>query len=146
MKRSLALSTVFAASFALSMSVAVQPAAAQRSVQPPAVISAVSGADLFRFYCATCHGVDGKGDGPVVPSLRQPPPDLTKIAARHRGHFPSEELRRFVAGTDQPAPAHGSREMPVWGPIFRSLEPHDRLTQVRIENLVAYIETLQKPQ
>src|SRR5262249_20204161 len=120
-------------------------AAAQRSIPPPVVIASVSGSDLFRFYCATCHGPDGKGDGPVAPSLRQMPPDLTKIAARHNGHFPAEELRQFVAGDNRPAPSHGTREMPVWGPIFQSLEPHDRLTAVRIENLVAYIETLQKP-
>jgi|SRR5581483_4451161 len=119
--------------------------AAQR--QPaPMVISSLSGADLFRFYCASCHGLDGKGDGPVAPSLREVPADLTRIAARRGGHFPAEELRRFIAGDDRPLAAHGSREMPVWGPIFRSLEPHDRLTDIRLENIVAYLETLQKPE
>ena len=130
---------------ALAASATQAVAGAQRHVPPPVVISSLSGADLFRFYCATCHGQDGKGDGPVAPSLRQPPPDLTRIAARHGGHFPTEDLVRFVAGEDRPVQAHGSREMPVWGPIFQSLEPHDRLTRIRIENLIAFIGTLQKP-
>jgi len=120
-------------------------AAAQRVVTPPVVISSLSGADLFRFYCATCHGNGGKGDGPVVASLKTQPPDLTTITVRHGGHFPSEDLLRFVAGDDRLVDAHGSREMPVWGPIFQSLEPHDRLTRIRLENVVAFIESIQKP-
>jgi mono/diheme cytochrome c family protein len=122
-----------------------QGAAAQRPVTSPLAISSLSGADLFQFYCATCHGYGGKGDGPVVPSLKKQPPDLTAIAARNGGHFPNELLVRFVAGEDRLVAAHGSREMPVWGPIFQSLEPHDRLTRIRIENVVAFIESIQKP-
>ena len=117
---------------------------AQRPVTPPLVISSLSGRDLFRFYCASCHGLTGKGDGPVASSLTKTPPDLTTIAERNGGMFPSEWLERFVAGDDRPAAAHGSREMPVWGPIFQSLEPRDRLTPVRIANVVAYVESLQK--
>jgi mono/diheme cytochrome c family protein len=134
-----------AAAVAVSVGVWSQPAAAQRPLTPPLAISSLSGADLFQFYCATCHGHEGKGDGPVVPSLTKQPPDLTTIAARNGGHFPGEALVRFVAGDDRLVAAHGSREMPVWGPIFRSLEPHDRLTRIRIENVVAFIESMQKP-
>lgn len=132
---------------AVNVSIAAgRPAAeAQRPQTPPLVISSLSGADLFQFYCATCHGRGGKGDGPVVSSLKKQPPDLTTIAARHGGHFASEEILRFVAGDDVIVSAHGSRDMPVWGPIFYSLEPHDRLTRIRLENVVRYIETLQKP-
>jgi mono/diheme cytochrome c family protein len=118
---------------------------AQRTLTPPMVISSLSGADLFQFYCASCHGAGGKGDGPVASSLRVPPPDLTTIARRNGGHFPSEELQRFVAGDERLVTAHGSREMPVWGPIFQSLEPHDRLTRIRIENVVMFIGSMQKP-
>ena len=120
-------------------------AADQRPPLAPIVISSLSGSDLFQFYCATCHGRDGKGDGPVASSLKTPPADLTRIAARRDGHFPSEEIQRYVAGDDMPSAAHGTREMPVWGPIFYSLEPHDRLTRIRLENVVRYLETLQKP-
>ena len=118
-------------------------AQAQRPITPPLVIASLSGRDLFQFYCASCHGPGGKGDGPVAASLKRQPPDLTTIASRHEGRFPTEEIQRFVRGDDVPA-AHGDREMPVWGPIFMSLEPHDRLTRVRIENVVAYVESLQK--
>jgi mono/diheme cytochrome c family protein len=139
--------------FALSSAVAIavsggawsQEAAAQRPVTPPLAISSLSGSDLFQFYCATCHGPGGQGHGPVVPSLKKQPPDLTTIAARNGGHFPSEALVRFVSGEDRLVAAHGSGEMPVWGPIFQSLEPHDRLTRIRIENVVAFIESIQKP-
>ena len=120
-----------------------QGSAAQRPVTPPLVISSLSGRDLFQFYCATCHGRNGKGDGPVALSLKRPPSDLTTIAVRNGGHFANEQLEKFVAGDDQPPAAHGSREMPVWGPIFRSLEPHDRLTRIRIENVVKFIESIQ---
>ena len=119
-------------------------AQAQRPITPPLAIASLSGRDLFQFYCAGCHGRDGKGDGPVAASLKRLPPDLTTIASRHGGRFPKEDLERFVSGDDA-RPAHLDRAMPAWGPIFRSLEPHDRLTQVRIENVVAFVESLQKP-
>ena len=132
---------------ALNVGVAASrpPAPTQRPPTPPLVIASLSGADLFQFYCSSCHGRGGKGDGPVAASLKRPPPDLMTIAARHDGHFPSDEIRRYVAGDDDRRGAHGSPEMPVWGPIFYSLEPKDRLTRIRLENLVRYIETLQKP-
>jgi len=118
-------------------------AASQKPLTPPLVISSLSGRDLFQFYCSTCHGREGKGDGPVAASLTQRPADLTTISRRREGRFPSDEIERFVTGDNRPIAAHGSREMPVWGPIFRSLEPHDRLTAVRIANVVAYIESIQ---
>jgi mono/diheme cytochrome c family protein len=110
---------------------------------PPSVIPSLYGGDLFRFYCSSCHGREGKGDGPVVSSLRRPPPDLTTIATRHDGRFPREAIERFVSGEADPALAHGSREMPVWGPIFYALDPNDTLTRVRIANIVAFIESIQ---
>jgi hypothetical protein len=123
----------------------IGPLSAQRQVTPPVVISSLSGGDLFRFYCTSCHGSDGTGNGPVAVTLKTPPPDLRRIAARNGGAFPSEELQGFVAGNERLVPAHGSREMPVWGPIFQSLEPHDRLTRIRIENVVRFLESIQKP-
>ena len=138
--------TALGAMIALKLGVTTAPIGAEsQRPQVPLVISSLSGSDLFQFYCATFHGPGGRGDGPVASSLKTPPADLTRIAARHGGHFPSEEIQRFVAGDDIPAAAHGTREMPVWGPIFYSLEPHDRLTRIRLENVVRYIETLQKP-
>ena len=118
-------------------------ARAQKPLTPPLVISSLSGRDLFQFYCSTCHGRDGKGHGPVASSLKRQPPDLTTVARRRDGVFPSETIERLVTGDDRPIGEHGSREMPVWGPIFLSLEPHDRLTAIRIANIVAYIESIQ---
>lgn len=143
MKPTLAVSCALA--LALVMGAGGRDARAQRPITPPLAISSLSGADIFQFYCASCHGPRGKGDGPVAASLKRLPPDLTTIAVRHEGRFPTDSLERFVAGDGEAPPAHGSREMPVWGPIFRSLEPRDPLTRIRIENVVAFIASLQKP-
>ena len=110
---------------------------------PPLVIPSMSGGDLFRFYCTSCHGRDGKGDGPVAAALNRRPPDLTSIARRNSGRFPTDRVERFVTGDREPSPAHGSADMPVWGPIFQSLDPQDRMNRIRIENVVAFIESIQ---
>jgi mono/diheme cytochrome c family protein len=121
---------------------AVGEAADQKN--PPLVIQSVHGRDLFEFYCASCHGPAGKGNGPVASALTTKPADLTTIAARNQGTFPSRKVESFIAGdTEVPQPAHGTRVMPVWGPIFRSLDPNDTRTKVRIANLVAYIQSIQ---
>ena len=110
---------------------------------PPLVIPSMSGGDLFRFYCASCHGRDGKGNGPVAAALTRRPPDLTTIARRNGGRFPTDQVESFVTGNREPTLAHGSAEMPVWGPIFRALDPQDRLNRIRIQNVVAFIESIQ---
>lgn len=110
---------------------------------PPLVISSMYGRDLFQFYCAPCHGRDARGDGPAAASLTHKPADLTAIAGRHGGRFPRKEIERFVSGEGLATPAHGSREMPVWGPIFSSLDPQDTRTRIRISNVVEFIESIQ---
>src|SRR5689334_2078215 len=72
-----------------------------------------TGAELYRAYCASCHGTTGRGDGPVASSMKVEVPDLTRIAAR-QGHFPTEQVRRIIGGRTT-LPPHGSRDMPVWG-------------------------------
>lgn len=127
--------------FGIPLPPAVQTAGQKN---PPLVIQSLSGRDLFEFYCAACHGRNGKGDGPVAPALKTRPADLTTIASRNGGTFPSHKVESFVAGdTETSQPAHGTRAMPVWGPIFRSLDPNDTRTKVRISNLVAYIQAIQ---
>lgn len=125
----------------------VAPLAAGQTTGPktPAlIIPSMYGQDLFNSYCASCHGRDGKGRGPVVPALNVSPPDLTTLAARHGGQFPKAYVESFVTGSRAPlVAAHGSKEMPVWGPIFLALDPHTTATRVRIENIVAYIEAIQ---
>ena len=111
---------------------------------PPLVIDSMMGQDLFRFYCSSCHGEDGKGHGPTAVALNTPPADLTRIAARSGGVFPRQQIIGFVTyGTPAVIVAHGTRDMPVWGPIFTALDPSVVRTQMRIENLVLYIESIQ---
>jgi mono/diheme cytochrome c family protein len=111
---------------------------------PPLVIRSLAGGDLFAFYCATCHGRKGTGDGPVAAALKSPPPDLTQLGRRNGGTFPRQRVEAFVTnGGDVLSPAHGSADMPVWGPVFRGLDPSDALVKVRIANVVTYIESIQ---
>jgi mono/diheme cytochrome c family protein len=99
---------------------------------------------VFEFYCASCHGRDATGHGPVAAALKRPPPDLTQLARNDGGVFPRERVQAFVTNDGGLlAAAHGTREMPVWGPIFRGLDPSDTLATVRIANVVRYIESIQ---
>jgi mono/diheme cytochrome c family protein len=109
---------------------------------PPTYIP--SGKSMFNDYCASCHGPDGKGLGPVAPLFRKPPPDLTVLSKSHGGQFPRDHvahLIQFGPGIS----AHGSSDMPVWGPIFRIVENYNEAAvRMRIENLCNYIESLQE--
>jgi mono/diheme cytochrome c family protein len=102
------------------------------------------GKDSFDAYCASCHGTDGRGNGPVAGSLRNIPTDLTVLASRNGDSFPRERVAAVLMGTSRTVVAHGTRAMPIWGPLFRMFES-DARTQVRIDNLVSYLEKLQVP-
>ena len=108
--------------------------------------SPASGKEMFSAYCAPCHGADGKGNGPAASSLKVPPTDLTQMAKKHDGKFPANSLAgtlKFGSGTAA-AGAHGSAEMPVWGPLFQSLDRfHGTSVQQRVSNLVSYVESIQ---
>lgn len=103
----------------------------------------VSGARLYKQYCAVCHGIDLRGHGPVATELKTPPADLTTLAQRRGGKFPDsyvEEVLRSGVRT----PAHGDSEMPIWGPLFASIRGTDpALVNIRIANLAAYIKSMQ---
>jgi mono/diheme cytochrome c family protein len=92
----------------------------------------------FRAYCASCHGVDAKGNGPAAAALKVKVPDLTLLATRNGGTFPATLVRKVILG-DNTVVAHGSREMPVWGPIFHQVEEDVDRGNVRIANLVQYL-------
>jgi mono/diheme cytochrome c family protein len=102
----------------------------------------LAGRDTFEFFCAPCHGLEGRGDGPIAGALKTPPADLTRLAAKNNGVYPRQQVEEFVTH-GRPVAAHGTTAMPVWGPTFRSLEPSDPLVRERIANVVQYIETLQ---
>lgn len=108
------------------------------------LIPSVEGSDLFRTYCATCHGMDGKGGGPMAQTLTARVPDLTHIARRNHGTFPLERVERIISGEEDTTRAHGSREMPIWGPIFSQIEFDLDLGRVRIRNLAKYLESIQE--
>jgi mono/diheme cytochrome c family protein len=101
------------------------------------------GRELFRTYCASCHGEAGRGDGPVSAVLRQRPPDLTQFAMRNSGVFPAEKLARIIDGRD--VVAHGNPEMPVWGDAFKSSREHldDAALKARIGAIVRFLEVIQ---
>jgi mono/diheme cytochrome c family protein len=117
-------------------------AAAQSDQKFQQLIRSLEGPDLFRAYCATCHGLDAKGSGPAASSLRTRVPDLTILARNDAGQFPSDRVRRTILGDDVRA-SHGSREMPIWGPIFHQIEADLDWGNVRMENLVKYLESIQ---
>lgn len=106
------------------------------------LIHSTSGPDLFRSYCAPCHGTDAKGHGPLSPALKTTAPDLTALAKRNGGQFPTARVRKSITG-EEPATAHGSREMPVWGPIFHQVEADVDWGNERVENLVKYLQSIQ---
>jgi len=110
--------------------------------QFPPLIRSTKGADLFRAYCASCHGTNAQGHGPAAAALRATVPDLTLIARRNGGEFPVERVRRIITG-DHVLASHGSREMPVWGPIFHQVEADIDRGNVRMENLIKYLESIQ---
>ncbi len=104
------------------------------------------GASSYAVYCASCHGLDAKGGGPAAEALVVPPADLTRIAARRDGVFPSSEIARVIDGRFE-LPAHGSRAMPVWGQRFSEAVPDpglgEELARGRIISLVEYLRTIQ---
>lgn len=132
-------------SFALSIVIFALAAQNQRPQSPQSirVIDSISGPVLFKSYCAPCHGANGKGDGPIAPLLNTPPPNLTQLSATHGGRFPRERVEKIISGEDAGIAAHGSREMPVWGPIFSQITWDQDLGLVRIHNLADYIEQIQ---
>ena len=128
----------------VAVTVVVAVAAQGRGqVVPPLVPESLVGSVSFDLYCASCHGRQGRGDGPTAASLRTRPADLTVLARNNRGAFPRDRVLSFVEGSSRAA-AHGSPDMPVWGPTLRALDASDARVTVRLQNLVAFIESIQQ--
>jgi mono/diheme cytochrome c family protein len=104
------------------------------------------GKDVFRVYCASCHGGEARGDGTVAEYLKVPPADLTAIAARNDGVFPAERVALIIDGR-QAVRGHGRSEMPVWGDSFLKTDdtPSEEAVQKKIADLVEFLRTIQKP-
>jgi mono/diheme cytochrome c family protein len=106
-----------------------------------------SGKRLFMTYCASCHGVDAHGNGPVAEVIRAKVPDLTGIQARNGGVFPAERVYRSIDGQGAVV-SHGPRDMPVWGYEFFGSDPDDEIAHRQadetIKRLVDYLRSIQE--
>lgn len=109
----------------------------------PQYTDTTSGVEMYRTYCAVCHGLDGKGNGPAAPALKQALPDLTLLSKKSGGQFPSFRVSNIILG-DAEITAHGSKEMPMWGDVFRSIRRDESVVKLRVHNLTEYIESLQE--
>ena len=131
--------------FAAAATTAVDDKAKRAPEQTPTrPVHSLKGEDIYRAHCASCHGLDGTGNGPVAPALSTKVPDLTTMTQRNRGVFPLARINKIVIGDKSDILAHGSREMPIWGPIFHQVDEDRDYGEVRLHNVVEYLKTLQK--
>ena len=110
-------------------------------------LSQQTGKELYQRLCAACHGDKGEGDGTVAAYFKMQPPDLTRLAMRHGGQFPADEVRRIVDGRDDSGP-HGSRQMPIWGVALyytdtRNPRQEQQINDI-VDRVVEYVGTIQK--
>jgi mono/diheme cytochrome c family protein len=137
---------------ALTIGSGITAATAQEQKQPPPKIKqetykgliSVEGKDTFAAVCAACHGTDGKGQGPVAPALAKPVPDLTRMAERNKGKFDDAAAHAAVYGKGRMPAAHGTVDMPIWGPIFERGDIYPQRATLRIKNLIDYLESIQQ--
>ncbi len=122
------------------LTAAVAGAQPQVKKEPIKPVAASDAKAMFSAYCASCHGMEGKGNGPAAAAMSKTPADLTRIAARNGGTFPDVKVKRYIEGLDEVS-AHGSRDMPVWGPLFRELNRDTAL--IRVQALNDYLKSLQ---
>ena len=140
-------------SFRAFLSIVCLTSAATFAADPPKIkkvlapyTSPASGPEMFKEYCASCHGIDAKGRGPAVAALRVAPPDLTLLSQKRNGKFPDVQVYTAIRG-DVNLTAHGSPDMPIWGNVFREMArvgDNERETAMRMRALCAYIESLQQ--
>jgi len=139
---SLALSSATLLLLACNLGTA-KPQLPSARTQDQSTVIPLNGARIFQNYCASCHGVNGNGDGPVAPALNAKVPQLTTLAQRNGGMFPADRVRNIIAG-DRVSAAHVSWEMPICGPIFHQIENDQDLGYVRLQNVTEYLNTLQQ--
>jgi len=125
--------------FAVSM-----PATASAQQTAEAILAGSDGASLFRTYCASCHGKEAKGDGPLADNLRVRPPDLTLLAKRNKGTFDAEKVHRVIDGRDA-VKGHGGSDMPVWGDALRNSGQgySEEQVKARIGAIVEHLKSIQ---
>jgi mono/diheme cytochrome c family protein len=105
-------------------------------------IQSIEGVDTYKALCAVCHGAQAKGNGPAAPALKKAPADLTGISRRHAGKFSDADVEEMIVAKQV---AHGTREMPIWGPVFDAMASDRTFSKLRMANLVAYLKSIQTP-
>ena len=127
-----------------AFAVAQQAGTTQIKHVPVKATNAASGQEMYASYCAVCHGANATGNGPAQSALKISATDLTTLAQKNGGKYPAMHVSSVLRG-DAELAAHGSKDMPVWGPLFRNMsQGHDAEVQQRIANINSYIESLQK--
>lgn len=115
---------------------------------------AAQGERSYKIFCASCHGVDGKGQGPVASQLKNQPTDLTALSKNNNYQFDKKRLKTIIDGRSMPQ-SHGTSDMPVWGLWFTlqamadgTLQEDDKAIEdkinTRLDDLLAYLEQIQK--
>ena len=117
------------------------------SAKPSRHFQKLEGSAIYLGHCASCHGVVGKGDGPVAPTLKVLPPDLTTITLRAGGKFPSARVARIITYGENIS-AHGSQAMPLWGAMFTTVGGSGRrgalYSRRAVIQLKRYLESIQQ--
>lgn len=121
----------------------VTPAQNAGEIKTNGMTPEIAGQEMFRTYCAVCHGVDAKGAGPAARGLKKQPTDLTQLSRKNGGRFPAVIVSSVIEGTDH-VTDHGTREMPMWGDAFRAVNRDENLAKLKVRNLTAYIESIQQ--
>jgi mono/diheme cytochrome c family protein len=135
---------LFAALFAISMAITAQAQQKTEIKEKPITrTSPASGVEMYKAYCAVCHGVDGTGNGPAAEALKTPPANLTLLSRNNGGKFPAMKVSSTIRG-EAGVPAHGTRQMPIWGQLFWTVSGgQESEVQQRVANLTKYVESLQ---
>jgi mono/diheme cytochrome c family protein len=125
----------------MSLSLLAQDPAIQRV--PPRYTSPASGQEMYASYCASCHGPKGLGNGPVAEHLKVAVPDITLLTKQNQGTFPRGRVLKVIQG-EGGLRTHGLKDMPVWGPVFLSLDnSQEPVVRMRVSNLANHLESLQ---
>jgi len=130
---------------AFALPVALNLAAAEPQIKrvPTPYTHPASGEQMYLAYCASCHGNQGAGNGPVAVHLKVAIPNLTQLAKQNKGEFPATRVAQVIRG-EVDARTHGLKDMPVWGPVFRAFDGgQNAVVHKRVANLTKYIETMQ---
>jgi mono/diheme cytochrome c family protein len=109
---------------------------------PAKMTRSLDGKDLFRQFCAVCHGVDAKGGGPAAAALKKTPHDLTQLSRKNNGKFPALSVKTSITGGDSIV-EHGTRDMPMWGSVLSETGQQRAMGDMRVQALLSYIEQIQ---